>query len=267
MKTFLLVSLLAFSSTTYAQSSATSGRGGPSHASWTRGYGNYTFSVCSSGCDLVGAAGLTVPVKIEAWGGGAGGGGGEDAIGGRGGNGGGGGGGGGYATTTIMVTFPSTGKLLYYVQVGSGGPGGHIVDPRNYRDGGYGGHSFVRVNSSGGPLIVQANGGIPGTSGYVVPGWSGYGNGGAPGGGSINGWSGTAGYHGQNVSGCNGGAGGYGGAGGGPGRTGPGYINDGGNGGHGGYYHTGALSCNSHGMNYLLAEGAPGGGGKVVFSW
>lgn len=238
-----------------------------SHGSWIKGPGIHSFTVCSSGtqCTLVAPAGQPIPIKIETWGGGGGGGGGGNAQA-YGGDGGGGGGGGGYATTTVTVV-PSSGTLTYYVWVGDGGIGGKTIDPLALRQGGPGGRTYVRQGSSTGQSVLQADGGAGGQTGtpiaYGYPG----GAGGAAGSGTVNGWSGTVGYHGGLVTGCNGGGGGLGGAGGGPGRTGPGYVNDGGNGGHGGYYNGGIFSCNSHGMDYLLSEGVPGGSGKVNFSW
>ncbi len=238
------------------------------HGTWTRGPGTYSFSVCAYGtqCDLIATAGQAIPVKAEAWGAGGGGGGGGEANhqGGSGGNGGGGGGGGGYATTTTTIVVPNGGGTQYYtVHVGAGGHGGAKADPAAGRDGGTGGNSDAQLGSG---QYLYATGGTGGKSGK--PGSNGtFGGIGFPGSGDFDNWAGTAGYPGAPGLICTGGGEGLGGAGGGPGRTGPGYINEGGVGGHGGYLNKGLISCNKHGTDYLLAPGAPGGNGKVTFTW
>jgi AbiV family abortive infection protein len=220
-------------------------------------------------CDITGVPHAPVALTFETWGGG---GGGSAGAPGRhkttpftapGGSGGGGGGGGGYGKQTLSTTIPVSGITTYSVTVGSAGAAGvpsTLYAPTNGQSGGL---SQVRFNSTSGPLIVQGTGGAGGHWGNLLA----YGAGGAPGGGNPNGWSGTNGYNGG-VAGahdCNGAGGGLGGAGAGPGRTGPGYVNDGGNGGHGGYTNT--LLCTAHGVNYLLSPGAAGGYGQVKISW
>ena len=260
------------------------------HGSWTHGPGTYSFTICAAGvragspvgeaaplfqrvalttsaapatCDVVLPSGTTASIAIQVWSGGGGGGGGmaggSQAFTGLVGVGGQGGGGGGYATLTQTVAAPLTGSVVWTVAVGAGGTAGAALTATSAINGQYqggkGGASQVRVGA-GGPVLVSATGGGGGN-----PAQTQNGNGGLPGHGSVNGWTGTAGYIGGAMQICSGGAGGLGGAGGGPGR-----INDGGAGGHGGYTHS-FPHCTSAGQDYQLAAGLKGGDGKVVLTW
>jgi hypothetical protein len=249
------------------------------HGSWTRRAGTYSFTICKAGaqtgaCDIVLSAGASLPVAIQVWGAGGGGAGGEGGGGACarcGGMSGGGGGGGGYASLTKTVLAPANGPSVWTVTVGTGGTAGQkSTDPWNSSvsaslAGGDGVTSSVVADGIGGPVIVSATGGIGGNPHMTVnnqvrpiPG--------APGTGSVGGWTGTRGYvSGSSGGACGGAAGALGGAGGGPGRTGPGYFNDGGDGGHGGYAHT--LGCLAESKNHLLTDGSRGGDGKVTLTW
>ena len=254
------------------------------HGSWTRGPGTYSFTICAGGarigspvgaisplfqrvaltasvCDIAPPSGTTVSIAIQAWGAGGGGGGGRPGDSGKGGPSGGGGGGGGYATLTQTVAAPITGSIVWTVTVGAGGTAGPIITPQTQAPyiAGSGGASQVQAGGANGPVLVSATGGVGGQPSSFGPPTAG--QGGAPGHGSVNSWTGTAGYAGSLTGGCSGAAGGLGGAGGGPGR-----INDGGAGGHGGYFHA-FPTCTAAGQNYQLAAGARGGDGKVVLSW
>ncbi len=224
------------------------------HGSRTFGPGEHAFTVCNSGCDLSGDPSQPIAVTFEVLGCGGGGGAGKtDGVGGRGG--GGGGGGGGYGRTTIQVWIPPNHQQSYLVTVGSWGVGMDIGS-WTPTDGG-----ATQVKSPLGDVVVRATGGKGGRSTLT-----GGGPGGAPGTGTGDSWSGTAGQAGGPAANCNGGPGGSGGAGGGPGRTGPGYVNDGGDGGAGGYLRY-APNCTSRQENWGLRPGLSGKGGKATIKW
>lgn len=247
------------------------------HGSWTQGPGTYTFNICASGtsgalCNINGAPGQSITITMETWGAGGGGGGGEwtrtVSLGNKyGGSGAGGGGGGGYAKKTIAVVVPTSGALVvYYVKVGAAGASGQLSGLVSVINGGSGGLTEARLNNASGTLVLQAsggNGGITGNNHITGPVGGAGGNGliGEP-------WAGAPGFIGGVANTCNGQAGGLGGAGAGPGRTGPGYINDGGNGGHGGYYKSIVNpTCLAHDLYWGKTPGDAGGNGKVHFVW
>lgn len=233
------------------------------HGTWSKGPGEYEFSVCPSGCNINASPGQSVPVTIETWGGGGGGASGKPAFA-TPGDGGGGGGGGGYGKAVTTLVVPASGTAIYSVTVGRGGA---AVFPIMLGSGagaaanGENGYATM-VTGPNGAVLAQATGGKGGAS-DMGPGCSRCG--GASGNGAPNGWGGTAGSPGGVSGSCMGGGGGAGGAGGGPGRSGPGYVNDGGDGGAGGNLQN-IPKCMGK-TNKFLGWGVAGRDGKAVFTW
>jgi hypothetical protein len=208
-------------------------------------------SVASTSCDMFGTPKQRVTLTFEVWGGGGGGGGGQPSSAKpttfyhKGGNGAGGGGGGGYGTVAYSFMMPNNGNVSFFIKAGDAGAAGGQMQ----LFGGNGGDTEVRRQSFSGTIIVKATGGKGGNSGI-----NSYGSiGGTAGTGTAGSWTGTGGGNGIEATGCDGGYAGSGGAGGGPRRTGPGYVNDGGDGGHGGYKLS--AICVQHAANYLLSSG------------
>ncbi len=233
----------------------------PAHGTWSQGPGTYSFTVCAYGtpCNINDIPGRSISILMKVWGGGGGGGGGKSASS-SGGSGAGGGGGAGYGNTTLIVGVPSSGTHTYYVRVGSGGVGGQIAS-----NGVSGEFSEIRLNSSGGAIVLKGNGGSGGNAGNSLNGGSGgEGSTDYAGGSSIYGITyGSSGSSGDTGSDdCHGGDGGGGGF---PGAQGAGH---GGSGGHGGYMHHLVFpSCTEQSQNNGLTPGVAGENGKVTMSW